>query len=218
MVVQDRRAADVLTNPHTLRQLEPFLGRDCTVSQAAEETGEKPNTVLSRVKRFLDLGLLKISGEKPRGGRAVKLYRSAADLFFIPYEATSAETLEAAMAERDAYWEALLRRGVVRARAQAVGAWGTRVYRDARGRLQVQAALNPESNYIDARARRPPRCSRAGATRFIWTLKTPRRSSGRCSGCSRPTCKKGGRSVTSCGWGWRRSRRSEPSGLYAGCR
>ena len=148
MVVQDRRAADVLTNPHTLRQLEPFLGRDCTVSQAAEETGEKPNTVLSRVKRFLDLGLLKISGERPRGGRAVKLYRSAADLFFIPYEATSAETLIDAMAERDAYWEALLRRGVVRARAQAVGAWGTRVYRDARGRLQVQAALNPESNYI----------------------------------------------------------------------
>ena len=100
------------------------------------------------MRRFLELGLLKISGERSRGGRAVKLYRSAADLFFIPYEATSAETLEAAMAERDAYWEATLRRGVVRARTQAVGAWGTRVYRDGRGRLQVQAALNPESNYI----------------------------------------------------------------------
>ena len=147
MVIQDRRAADILTNPRTLRGLEPFLGRDCTVSQAAEETSEKPNTVLSRVRRFLNLGLLKISGERSRGGRAVKLYRSAADLFFIPYEATSAETLEAAMAERDAYWEATLRRGVVRARTQAVGAWGTRVYRDGRGRLQVQAALNPESNY-----------------------------------------------------------------------
>ena len=76
------------------------------------------------MRRFLELGLLKISGERPRGGRAVKLYRSAADLFFIPYEATSAETLEAAMAERDAYWEATLRRGVVRARAQAVGGLG----------------------------------------------------------------------------------------------
>ena len=143
MVVEDRRAADILTNPRTLRGLEPFLGRDCTVSQAAEETGEKPNTVLSRVRRFLDLGLLKISGERPRGGRAIKLYRSAADLFFIPYEATSAETLEAAMAERDAYWEATLRRGVVRARTQAVGGLGhARLPRRA-GALAGSGGLEP---------------------------------------------------------------------------
>jgi hypothetical protein len=147
LTVTHPEAADLLINPHTLRQLEPFLGRDCTVGQAARETGAKPNTVLSRVRRLLSLGLLRIVREEPRGGRAVKVYRSSADVFFVPYEATTADSLESALAARDAYWETLLRRNVVRARMEAVGTWGTRIYRDARGRLQVQTAVNPFQNF-----------------------------------------------------------------------
>ena len=155
LIVTNPEAADALVNPLTLRQLEPFLGRDCTVSQAAEETGAKANTVLSRVRRFVTLGLLKVVREEKRKGRAVKVYRSAADVFFVPFETTSAESLEAMMRERDSYWEALLRRGVVRARAEDVGTWGTRVYRDGRGRLQVQTAVTPERNYTMLDADRP---------------------------------------------------------------
>ncbi len=147
LTVHDREVAAVLTNPRTLRQLEPFLARSCSVKRAAQETGEKLNTVLSRVRRFLALGLLKVVEEVPQRGRSIKLYRSTADSFFIPYEATSAETLEAALEERDVYWERLLRHNVVKARMQKVGSWGTRVYRDARGRLQIQTAVTPERNY-----------------------------------------------------------------------
>jgi len=154
-VISDPDAASVLTNPHTLRQLETFLARALSVSEAARETGEKPNTVLSRVRRFLKLGLLEVAEELPRKGRAVKLYRTVAEGFFVPYEVTSAESLEAAMAERDGYWEALLRRNVVRARSEDVGSWGTRIYRDARGRLQVQAAVTPDENYIMLSPERP---------------------------------------------------------------
>ncbi|HEX7022819.1 MAG TPA: hypothetical protein VF171_08165 [Trueperaceae bacterium] len=145
--MRDPKAADLLTDPVALHQLEPFLGRERTVSQAAQETGDKPNTVLSRVRRFQDAGLLEVAGVQPRKGRAIKLYRTTADIFFVPYEATTAETLESALAERDAYWEELLRHNVVRARTGDVGSWGTRIYRDARGRLQVQSALTPDTNY-----------------------------------------------------------------------
>ncbi len=147
MTVGDPAAAAALTDPHTLRQLEPFLARAATIAEAARETGAKPNTVLLRVRRFLRLGLLTVVAEEPRAGRRVKRYRTAADGFFIPFDATSAESLEAALAERDAYWEALLRQGVVRARSEAAESWGTRVYRDARGRLQVQTAVTPERNF-----------------------------------------------------------------------
>ena len=146
-VVTDPRAADALVNPYTLRQLEPFLGRDCTVSEAARQAGEKPNTVLRRVRRFVGLGLLEVTREERRAGRAIKVYRSSAEVFFVPFEATSAETLESLMAERDRYYEDLLRRGVVRARRERVGTWGTRIYKDARGRLQIQTALTPEANH-----------------------------------------------------------------------
>ena len=145
--VHNPEAAAILTNPHTLRQLEPFLARDVTIKEVARETGEKPNTVLSRVRRFLRLGLVEVVREEPRQGRAVKVYRSTADGFFVPFEATSAESLEAALAERDAYWQDLLRRNVVRSRLERVETYGTRIYRDARGRLQVQMALTPEQNH-----------------------------------------------------------------------
>lgn len=145
-VIGDPAAADLLVNPYTLRQLEPFLGREATVSEAARDSGDKPNTVLARLRRFTKLGLVAVVREQKRAGRAIKVYRSTADVFFVPFEATRAETLEALMAERDGYYERLLRRGVVRARSESVGSWGTRVYRDARGRLQLQMALTPGEN------------------------------------------------------------------------
>jgi hypothetical protein len=146
LTVRDRRAAEALVDPTTLRHLAPFLGRDRSVAEAARETGEKPNTTLRRVRRFVAMGLLRVWREVPRAGRPVKRYRAVADVFFVPFDATGAESLEAALAERDAYWERLLRRNVVRGRMEALGTWGTRVYRDARGRLQVQTAVRPDVN------------------------------------------------------------------------
>ncbi len=146
LIVTDERAAEVLTDPTTLRQIAPFLGRTLSVGEAARETGEKANTTLKRVQRFEQLGLLEVAEAVPRAGRAVKRYRSTADVFFVPFEATHAESLEAALAERDAYWERLLRRNVVRGRREALGDWGTRFYRDERGHLQVQTAVTPEAN------------------------------------------------------------------------
>lgn len=145
-LVREPAAAELLMNPTTLRQIVPFLGRARTVSEAARESGDLPNTVLKRVQRFLAAGLLAVASETPRRGRPIKRYRTVADLFFVPFEATAAESLEAALAERDAYWERLLRRNVVRARMEALGTWGTRVYRDERGRLQVQTAVTPEAD------------------------------------------------------------------------
>jgi hypothetical protein len=145
-VVREPGPAALLMSPTSLRQLAPFLGRERTVGRAAEELGELPNTVFKRVQRFVRAGLLEVARERPRRGRALKLYRTVAESFFVPFEATAAESLEAALAERDAYWERLLRRNVVRARREALGTWGTRVYRDARGRLQIQTAITPEAD------------------------------------------------------------------------
>jgi hypothetical protein len=155
LTVTEPAMAAALMNPKTLRQLEPFLGRERTVLEAAQEAGVKPNTMLARVQRFLALGLLVVVRERPRGGRAIKVYTGCAASFFVPYEITSAETLGAAMRERERYWEELLRKNVVRVRSEDVGSWGTRIYRDARGRLQVQAAVTPEQNYTLLAPERP---------------------------------------------------------------
>jgi hypothetical protein len=36
-----------------------------------------------------------------------------------------------------------------------VGSWGTRIYRDERGRLQIQAAITPDKNYTMLDKNRP---------------------------------------------------------------
>lgn len=146
LVVRDPAAAEILTDPDSLRHLEPFLGRERTVTEAARETGASPNTTLRRVQRLLALGLLEIARERRRAGRAVKLYRSSAEIFFVPFEAGSATTLEAALERRDGRRERLLRRNVVRVRREQLGTWGTRIYRDTAGRIQIQTAIDPDRN------------------------------------------------------------------------
>lgn len=155
LTVTEPAVAAALMNPRTLRQLEPFLNCERTVLEAARESGVKPNTMLARVKRFVTLGLLVVAREVPRAGRAVKVYRTSAESFFVPYEITPSETLEVSMQERERYWERLLRKNVVRVRSEDVGSWGTRIYRDTRGRLQVQAALTPVQNYTMLAPERP---------------------------------------------------------------
>lgn len=137
----------MLTDPASLQQFLPFLGRECSVRDAAGETGAKPNSVLWRVKRWQDLGLIEVTRKVPRGGRAVKLYRSVADCFFVPFEVMSAESMEAAMASLDRRWEDALRRAVVRARRDALQGGGYEVSRDGRGVPRVTSVRAPCEAY-----------------------------------------------------------------------
>jgi len=136
----------MLLDARTRTQLEPFLGTPRSVADAARQSGEKPNTVLRRVQRFAQAGLLEVADSVPRRGRPIRLYRAVAEVFFVPFEATAAADLEAALAGREAWVARQLRRAVVRARREAIGTWGTRIYRDERGRIQVQMAVGPDAD------------------------------------------------------------------------
>ena len=146
-VIKDAEVAKVLMDLKTLERLEPFMQNPRSIKEVALEKNIKANSLLIQVRRFVNLGLLVIAKEQSRQGRAIKLYQSSADIFYIPYEVTSSDTLEDALAARDAYWGAMLRKNIVDIRLEDVGVYGTRIYKDARGRLQIQTAINPYSNY-----------------------------------------------------------------------
>lgn len=93
--ISDPLLAELLLDPQARRVLRPFIGGAKTVGEAAHELGVKPNTLFKRVKALERLGLLRVAHEQPRAGRAVKLYRCVAESFFVPFRATSLETLEA---------------------------------------------------------------------------------------------------------------------------
>ncbi len=84
--------AAILDERAVARLFFPFLGRERTVGQAAAETGFKLNAMHYRVRTFLDAGLLKVVREEKRAGRAIKVYRSVADAFFVPFQFTAHAT------------------------------------------------------------------------------------------------------------------------------
>ncbi len=132
--VEDPVATAFLSDITTLRYLLPFLARERTVGEVARELNVRANSLLYRVRKMLGLGLLTITREVPRRGRAVKHYRSSADSFFIPFAATPAETAEALFLMWETPWQQLLFKSISRAVlgpvVQPTAPWGLQLYRD----------------------------------------------------------------------------------------
>ncbi len=93
-VVTDQTQARFLTDPAKKTFFIPFLAHDQRVGQAAAEVGCSVNRMLYQVRTLLDCGLLRVVRVEPRAGRAVKVYRSVHDAYFVPFAATPYDTLE----------------------------------------------------------------------------------------------------------------------------
>lgn len=135
--------AGTLLDAKRRRFLAPFFGRTRTVGEAAAELGVKPNSLLYQVGRLLKLGLLEVVSVEKRAGRAVRRYQATSERFFVPFAASSAETLEALLletarphAERFAHHFARALRGTPE------GALGYLVGRHEHG--EVEAYFSPD--------------------------------------------------------------------------
>ena len=118
-------------------------------------TGTGLNTMYVQVQRLMKLGLLRVVGERPRGGRAVKVYRSRADRYFVSYEVMPFETLEVLQARRDAPYEGRLRRAVMGARSGVFRHFGYEVARQADGEVDVHPAIGPNERLSSRDPRLP---------------------------------------------------------------
>jgi hypothetical protein len=98
--VRDPEQARLLTDPESFRYFGPFLAKDCTVYQAAKELGCNVDTMLYRVKTFVEADLLKIVETGSRRGRPIKVYRSSADAYFVPFAVTPFEDIEASIKQQ----------------------------------------------------------------------------------------------------------------------
>ena len=92
--VTDPEQAQLLSNETSKAFFTPFLEREHSAKSAAEALGCSLNTLLYRIKVFLEAGLLTIVRREKRKGRAVKIYRSSHPAYFIPFELTPYATPE----------------------------------------------------------------------------------------------------------------------------
>ena len=84
--VNDTRAAAALGDPMLRRIVLCFVGAERSIGEVAAEHGLDLKRLHHHVKRLSSVGLLTLVGERRRAGRPIKLYRAAADSFFIPFE------------------------------------------------------------------------------------------------------------------------------------
>ncbi|CAN5839698.1 helix-turn-helix domain-containing protein [soil metagenome] len=94
MMIANAEAARLLTDTTQLRLLEPLFKLEAVLSEVAAELGVKLNTLLYRVNKFVELGLLAVVREEPRRGKAVKVYRATAEEFFVPFDVMGSLSLE----------------------------------------------------------------------------------------------------------------------------
>jgi len=143
LTVTDPRASRLLLDPDEFYFFEPFLAQEVTITQAAALLGCRPNSLLARVRRMLACGLLEVTREVPRAGRAIKVYRSVAEVFFV-HKSPSPITEHGAWVRSRAR---LLQTGVQFAHSQPTRVSGDRIYRDEHGVVNHTAAVSPAENH-----------------------------------------------------------------------
>lgn len=136
--VNDPEQARFLSDQKSLRFFSPFLATDNTVAGAARGLGCALHTVLYRVRTFLEAGLLRVTREEKRAGRAVKIYRSVHDAYFVPFSVTPYADLEERIGEQLEPLNEELVRGFASVLKQ-IGHDGRRLYRDADGLVGSEA-------------------------------------------------------------------------------
>ena len=83
-MVTNAEAARILLEPKHARFIAPFLGRERLVAEVAEEIGAPLSTTFRHVTRYCEVGILQVTREQTRKGRALKFYRTVTDAFFVP--------------------------------------------------------------------------------------------------------------------------------------
>lgn len=145
-------AVRLLLSDHYLPVLRRLMLDEWTVADLARACGLPINAAHHRVQALLREELAEVVATRPRRGRPVRVYRAAAEAFFVPYAATPAASPEALVAGREeaftrSFDQALVQLGqsLVRDEREI----GVRLYREGG---QVVQDLTPQAGHFDPSA------------------------------------------------------------------
>ena len=83
--LENPKAIEFINDVNRSFILSVFFDEPKSISEAAQALEKPFRTMFYLVTKAVDLGLLKFVDTQKRKGRAMKRYRSAADVFFVPY-------------------------------------------------------------------------------------------------------------------------------------
>jgi hypothetical protein len=121
--IRDAEVAKVLIDVTQTRLLEPFFNEDITLSEAAKKLEIKMTTLLYHVTKFIGLGLLTVSKEEARKGKAVKYYRTTAKVFSVPFDITPNHSLSHLLGQINQPEQVIFMRETARALQNMTSQW-----------------------------------------------------------------------------------------------
>lgn len=134
--VRNPEAVRTLLNHKQRQAFRPFMRQSISISEAATTVGESLNTMLKRVQRWLEYGLLiETTGSAAQGKR----YTAGAESFFVPQSVIARLDLEQLLEQLDAFEANIMRRGQLEA-ALRVDDWGLRFTLDNDQDWNIQPA------------------------------------------------------------------------------
>jgi hypothetical protein len=138
LTISSAKTARLFENRARVRLLEPFIQEPQTLSDAATQLGIKVPRLHYHATKFLEHGLLEATGTTKRNGRTVKVYRTTARAFFIPFELTSSETLETFITDMTSLSNATQVRASVQSMERLAPDWGFRWTSNGAGGLYFE--------------------------------------------------------------------------------
>lgn len=95
--VADSRQAALLLDVSLRPLIGVLMGRSCSVSEVAHELSLSVQRAHYLLGKLMTAGIAELDSLQPRAGRAIRRYRIGSR-WFVPFEATGAETLHAFLA------------------------------------------------------------------------------------------------------------------------
>ncbi len=140
--ITNTKAAAYLCNPQRSVFLYPFIGRERSASEVAQEYKANLKAYLYQIERMQQLGLLRHTQTKTRKGSPVKYYRAVADSFFVPFTATNLESLESMVDAWSQSLQPVFLKSFIHGLESTGEHWGVRIARENNGLLSIAAANN----------------------------------------------------------------------------
>lgn len=160
--IRNAEVARILTDLTQARLLEPFFDDDITLSDAAKKLNIKLTTLLYHVTKFIRLGLLEVSKEESRKGKAIKYYRTTAKAFFVPFDLTPSLSLKHLLTHLDQPSDEIFNREMARTLQDMSSEWGVDVSKESELLIMIRRRDKPRKRETNFNPKGPALVSLAG--------------------------------------------------------
>lgn len=144
-LIENPLAARLLSDPREVQVVQLFMGQELSIKAAAGRLGWPVLRVYRRVRRLVDLGVLRVARAEPTKGNATRFYTASASAFFVPFRLTPYETYQAFLLHNDDLWRQRFYRGLAALAKETVfGELGKYIFLDSDGRVR-EIVSSPES-------------------------------------------------------------------------